>query len=219
MDFKGFVEKAKDAAAAAAASATEQAKGFVGAATAQNVAASPTAPADGAEVSAPAEGAPTAAPKSFAALTSEKFSELKDLGTEKLQALINSFQQALPAILMAGYELTEFEVELGITPKLIPHFRHAAKSPEDVERARELVRDNKLGTLILGGLLKAGEVHKQINVAGFGFSHIEIELGLIPSVRLQYKNEGADGPPRAALPGPDTRLAIAQAAADPSAKA
>ena len=42
------------------------------------------------------------------------------------------------------------------------------------------------------GLLKAGEVHKEINVAGFCFSHIEIELGIIPSVRLQYKNDGSD---------------------------
>jgi len=32
-------------------------------------------------------------------------------------------------------------------------------------------------------------VHRQIKVAGFGFTHIEIELGLIPSVRLQYKND------------------------------
>ena len=200
MDFKGLVDKAKGAAAAAA----EQAKGLVDAASAQN-AAPPVQPADGAAPAA--EGALPAQPKNFAALTSEKLAELKDIGAEKIQALISSFQQALPAILMAGYELTEFEVELGITPKLIPHFRHAAKSPEDIDRARELVRDNKLGMLILTGLLKAGEVHKQINVAGFGFSHIEIELGLIPSVRLQYKNDSES--PRAALPSPDSLLAIA----------
>ena len=109
---------------------------------------------------------------------------------------------------MAGYELTEFEVELGVTPKLIPHFRHVHRSGEDVDRARELVRGNKLGSLLLSGLLKAGEVHKQINVAGFCFSHIEIELGLIPSVRLQYKNDGSEvAQARAALPQPS---AVAQ---------
>ncbi len=100
-----------------------------------------------------------------------------------------SFQQALPAIKSAGYEMTEFEVELGVTPKLIPHFRHAAKSLEDVDAARAMLKDNKLGMMILVALLKAGDVHKQIRVAGFGFTHIEIELGLIPSVRLQYKND------------------------------
>ncbi len=163
MDIKGFVEKAKDAAAAAgrAVAAPEQ----------TSVAPAATEP-----------------DKGVAALTA--FSELKRLGSEKVQELISSFQQALPAIQMAGYELTEFEIELGITPKLIPHFRHADKSLEDIEGAREALRENKLGTLILGGLLKAGEVHRQIKVAGFCFTHIEIELGLIPSIRLQYKNDG-----------------------------
>lgn len=172
------MDKAKEVAAAA----TEQATGAV------NAALSPE------QTNAAWDQA-----KSFATQSAEKLSELKDFGSEKLQALIASFQQALPAIQMAGYELTEFEVELGVTPKLIPHFKHAPRQAEDVERARELVRENKLGALILGGLLKAGEVHRQINVAGFHFSHIEIELGVIPSVRLQYKNDEPGAPSSAAL--------------------
>ncbi|MGQ0532830.1 MAG: hypothetical protein ACT4OF_09110 [Caulobacteraceae bacterium] len=195
MDLKSFVDKAKEAAAAV----TEQAKSAM---------ASPAseAPApDSLEVAAPAEdgeqallivttqetvvarGAPG---KSFSALASETINQVSAAGAEKIQELVASFQQALPAIKTAGYELTEFEIELGITPKLIPHFRHAARSAEDVDGARGTLRDNKLGSLILGALLKAGDVHKQISVAGFAFSHIEIELGLIPSVRLQYKQEG-----------------------------
>lgn len=126
--------------------------------------------------------------KSFSALANEKLNELSAAGSQKIQDLVNAFQQALPAIKSAGYEMTEFEVELGVTPKLIPHFRHAAKSAEDVDLARTMLKDNKLGMMILVALLKAGEVHKQIKVAGFAFTHIEIELGLIPSVRLQYKN-------------------------------
>jgi hypothetical protein len=193
MDFKGFVDKARDAATAAA----EQAKSAM--ATAQ---ATSTPPPGSTEVEAAGESvelavpgdagppAPVSAPsKTFAALTSEKFNELKNVGAEKIQELITSFQQALPALRSAGYELTEFEIELGVTPKLIPHFRYAAKSIEDAAAARDALRDNKLGMLILSALLKAGDVHKHIKVASFGFSHIEIELGLIPSVRLQYKND------------------------------
>ena len=182
MDFKGLADKAKEAAAKAA----EQARGALGAPTAEGE-----------------------TPKSFAALTSEKLNELKDIGAEKIQSLIASFQAALPAIRMAGYELTEFEVELGVPPKLIPHFKHAAKSAEDTERAREMVQGNKLGQIILTGLLKAGEVQRQISVNGFGFAHIEIELGLIPSVRLQYKNEMGEGAPAPALLAPSAEpLAI-----------
>lgn len=187
MDFKGFVDKAKDAAAAAAA----QIKSATPAPDAVEMTPMEDTP-EGALVPISPDANALAAPgqKSMSALAGEKFSELKAMGTEKIQELVTSFQQALPAIKSAGYELTEFEIELGVTPKLIPHFRHAARSEEHVEEARTLLRDNKLGMVILNALLKAGDVHKQIKVAGFGFSHIEIELGLIPSVRLQYKNEG-----------------------------
>ena len=196
MDFKSFVDKAKDAAAAAARD--------VAGAMSSPAAAPVTAPAPPEETptegqdlvttpqaeQSPAAAAPAAPGKSFSALANEKLNQLSAAGAGKIQELVTSFQQSLPAIKSAGYELTEFEVELGVTPKLIPHFRHAPKSVEDVDAARESLRDNKLGMLILGALLKAGDVHKQIKVAGFGFSHIEIELGIIPSVRLQYKRGG-----------------------------
>ena len=196
MDFKNLVDKAKDAATAAANKVQE-----AGAAMAAQV--QPTPPPEPAPTDPPAETdqavvvvttteqtVTVAAPaKSFGAIASEKITQLSQAGSVKIQELVESFQQALPAIKSAGYELTEFEVELGVTPKLIPHFRHAPKAAEDVEAAREMLKDNKLGQLLLGALLKAGDVHKQIKVAGFGFSHIEIEMGLIPSVRLQYKRD------------------------------
>lgn len=190
MDFKGFVDKAKEAAAAV----TEQAK------TAMATPAPAQTPAPENLEATMAEGGEQAvvvvttqetvvATKSFGALASEKINQLSAVGAEKIQELVTSFQQALPALKSAGYELTEFEIELGVTPKLIPHFKHAARNVEDVDAAREALKDNKLGQIILGALLKAGDVHKQIKVAGFGFSHIEIEMGLIPSVRLQYKRD------------------------------
>lgn len=203
MDFKNLVDKAKEAAAAAA----EQAKSAM-ATPAQvpppvNVEAGA---AEGGDVVVTGEGAVTPAPsKSFSALASEKITQLSQAGSDKLQELITSFQQALPAIKSAGYELTEFEIELGVTPKLIPHFKHAPRRTEDVDAAKEALKDNKLGQMMLGALLKAGDVHKQIKVAGFGFSHIEIELGLIPSVRLQYKNEGVPSELSAPLLAAPTR--------------
>lgn len=173
MDLKGFVDKASNAANAAkdaALRAAEQAR-------------SDFAPQPGPE----------------GAQTESALAQITAAGAGKVQELVTAFQNALPAIKLAGYELTEFEIELGLTPKLIPHFRCELRSPEDVERARETLRENRIGSLVLGALLKAGDVQRQINVAGFAFSHIEIELGLIPSVRLQYKNEGAEAP-RVATP-------------------
>jgi hypothetical protein len=184
MDFKSFVDKAKEAAASAA----EQAKTAMATPT-QTPAPVNIEAAVGAELVPVSEAGLPAPAKSFGTLATEKISQLSQAGADKIQDLVTSFQQALPALRSAGYDLTEFEIELGVTPKLIPHFKHAPRSTEDIDGAKSALKDNKLGQIILGALLKAGEVHKQIKVAGFGFSHIEIELGLIPSVRLQYKNE------------------------------
>lgn len=174
MDLKGFVDKASTAANAAkdaALRAAEQAR---------------------------ADFAPAARPNGEPGESA--LQQITQAGADKVQELVTAFQNALPAIALAGYELTEFEIELGLTPKLIPHFRCEGRSPEDIERARETLKQNKVGSLVLSALLKAGDVQRQINVAGFAFSHIEIELGLIPSVRLQYKNEGAEAPRVAATP-------------------
>ena len=187
MDFKSFVDKAKEAAVAV----SEQAK------TAMATPVVQTEPPQNVEALAASEGgelvvaeAPAPAPtKTFAAMTTETLNQISLAGSAKIQDLVTSFQQALPALASAGYELTEFEIELGVTPKLIPHFRYATRSAEDADAAREALKDNKLGQIILAALLKAGDVHKQIRVAGFCFSHIEIEMGLIPSVRLQYKRD------------------------------
>lgn len=210
MDLKGFVDRAKEAANTAAQKAQEAANAISAAASQSAPAPAPGAPPADATAGVAGEdaseatelalresaalpqeaGAPAPlAGKSLSALANEKLNELSAVGAQKVQELVTSFQQALPAIKSAGYEMTEFEVELGVTPKLIPHFRHAAKSIEDVDAARAMLKDNKLGMMILAALLKAGDVHKQIKVAGFAFTHIEIELGLIPSVRLQYKND------------------------------
>ncbi|MBI3437438.1 MAG: hypothetical protein HY054_02075 [Proteobacteria bacterium] len=208
MDLKGFVDRAKEAANAAAQKAQAAANAISAAAATPALETPPPepAPVEGKAVEASnlalteqvpppiaaeaATAGPPAAPtKSFGALANDKLNELSAAGAQKVQELVLSFQQALPAIKSAGYEMTEFEVELGVTPKLIPHFRHAAKSVEDVDAARVMLKDNKLGMMILVALLKAGDVHRQIKVAGFAFTHIEIELGLIPSVRLQYKND------------------------------
>ena len=219
MDLKSFVDRAKEAANTAALKAQEAASALAasaapsaahaGAAQPGSAQPEPAQPEhahdlesqDGAEGTeralaesplptslAPTTPAPVPA-KSFSVLANEKLNELSAVGAQKIQELVNAFQQSLPAIKSAGYELTEFEVELGVTPKLIPHFKHAPKSAEDIDAAREALKDNKLGQIILGALVKAGDVHRQIRVAGFGFSHIEIEMGLIPSVRLQYKQD------------------------------
>jgi hypothetical protein len=129
--------------------------------------------------------------KDIAALPGEKFAELKAFGAEKLDQTMAAFLNALPHLRQAGYELREFEVELGITPKIIAHFLPSPAGEEDIAAAREALKDNKIGASMLSVLRRAGDAHRQIKVPGFACAHMEIDVGVIPAVRLRYRAEGA----------------------------
>lgn len=125
--------------------------------------------------------------KAIAALPGEKLAELKAFGAEKLDQTMAAFLRALPPLRQAGYQLREFEIELGITPKIIAHFTPGPASAEDIAAAREALKDNKIGASMLSVLSRAGDVHRQIKVPGFECAHMEIDVGVIPAVRLRYR--------------------------------
>ncbi|GAV20466.1 hypothetical protein MMIC_P1432 [Mariprofundus micogutta] len=108
-----------------------------------------------------------------------------DLSTE---AIMQDFNAALPHLRKAGYILTEMEVELGIPPKLIPHFYHDPDVKLDLQKTLKKLGDNNIGSALIMALAEAGTLQKQIEVADMQFNHIEVELGLIPALKLQYKN-------------------------------
>ena len=117
--------------------------------------------------------------------------ESQDIASEKIFALIEDFNQSLPILSKAGYELEELELELGIPPKLIPHFKYEETTDSDAELALIELQGNGLGTNLMKALLKAGQFQKKITLKDMKFSHVEIELSVLPAVRLSYraKNE------------------------------
>lgn len=125
--------------------------------------------------------------RGIAALPGEKLAELKQYGAEKLQETMAAFQSALPALRQAGYAMQEFEIELGLTPKIIAHFMPAPTHEAAITQARQALKDNKIGAAMLGVLARAGEVHRQIKAPGFSCAHMEIDVGLLPAVRLRYR--------------------------------
>jgi len=111
-----------------------------------------------------------------------------DLSTE---SIMKDFNAALPHLKNAGYILTEMEVELGIPPKLIPHFYHNPEIQLNMTKTLKALGDNNIGSALIIALAEAGELQKQLEVAEMQFNHIEVELGPIPALRLQYKNDHA----------------------------
>jgi hypothetical protein len=130
--------------------------------------------------------------KGIAAIPGEKLAELKAFGEEKLDQTMAAFLRAQPALRQAGHRLREFEVELGITPRIIAHFTPMPASKEDVAAAREALKDNKVGASMLGVLRRAADAHRNLKVAGFSFVSMEIDVGVIPAVRLRYRADDAN---------------------------
>lgn len=129
--------------------------------------------------------------RGIAALPGEKLAELKAFGAEKLQDTMAAFLNALPPLRQAGYGLREFEIELGLTPKIIAHFVPLPAGDDEIATARETLKDNKVGASMLSVLRRAGDVHRQVRVPGFSCAHMEIDVGVIPAVRLRYRADDA----------------------------
>lgn len=90
----------------------------------------------------------------------------------------------------------EFEIELGITPKIIAHFMPSEVADEQIAAAREALKDNPIGSSMFGSsmlsvLKRAGDAHRRFRLLGFNCGHIEIDVGVIPTVRLRYGAEDA----------------------------
>ena len=58
---------------------------------------------------------------------------------------------------------------------------------ETIEMSLVALEGNKLGYALLKSLLQAKGLQQKLEIEGMSFSRIEIEVGLIPAVRLSYE--------------------------------
>ena len=106
---------------------------------------------------------------------------------DAILAVVKDLNDALPHLSKAGYTMDELEIEVGIPPKLIPHFSVDETLTENTEQSLTDLEGNTVGYALFKALLKAADLQQKIVIDGMSFVRIEIELGLIPAVRLSYK--------------------------------
>lgn len=113
---------------------------------------------------------------------------LKEFSGDTLGKTASRFNEALPYIERAGYEVTEIEVGLGLSPKVVPHLR-LKEQISDEEKAELLAetQDKKLVNTILSSLFRASAARSKLNFNKFHFSDIELELSILPTVVLKFK--------------------------------
>jgi hypothetical protein len=103
--------------------------------------------------------------------------------------VVSSLNDSLPHLAKAGYTMEELEIELGVPPKLIPHFTVDGTLVENAEQALTDLEGNIIGPALFKALSKAAALQQKIVIKGMGFSRVEIELGIVPAVRLCYKQK------------------------------
>jgi hypothetical protein len=106
--------------------------------------------------------------------------------------VVSSLNDSLPHLAKAGYTMDELEIEIGVPPKLIPHFSVDGALVENAENAEQALTDlegNIIGTSLFKALFKAATLQQKIVINGMSFSRLEIQLGLVPAVRLCYKQQ------------------------------
>jgi len=118
---------------------------------------------------------------------------LKEFSGDALSKTAARFNEALPYIERAGYDVTEIEVGLGLSPKVVPHLRlrQLIDEQEKLELLEE-TKDKKLVNTILSSLFRASAARSKLNFKKFHFSNIELELSILPTVVLKFRpNEEA----------------------------
>ena len=115
--------------------------------------------------------------------------KFNETASNKVRAVIDDFIVSAPIIESAGFRIRDLEVELGIIPKLIPHFEKFKDTDDDHRQSIiEQVSDKRLLKLLLTALFKADNFQRSLNMGSMEFTGIEIEITAIPAVRLKYQN-------------------------------
>lgn len=113
---------------------------------------------------------------------------LKGYGGDALTKTAQNFNEALPYIERAGFSVTEIEVEIGISPKIVPHLRMIkAISAREREALLEEVEKKRLIHTILSSLFSATAARKKLKFNRYHFTELEMELSVLPSVTLKFK--------------------------------
>jgi hypothetical protein len=112
-----------------------------------------------------------------------------EMGMEKLKAVIDEVTSSFPLFEKAGFHVEEVQVEIGMTPKLMPRFKQVKEvSVSEQEALLQQAGEKKLVKFMLISLFKSSKMKNLINDPKLDFHGIEIDLTAVPSVRSIFRS-------------------------------
>ncbi|MEA3352301.1 MAG: hypothetical protein U9Q33_00595 [Campylobacterota bacterium] len=116
-------------------------------------------------------------------------SNIQDAVADKIAQYMKDIKIITPIMNKMGYEINEVEIEVALIPKIIPHFnRHTIVKVEIQEKVLAYCKEKNLPTLILSALVEASKIQNKMNLGKLKFTELEMELGIIPSVKMKFTN-------------------------------
>jgi hypothetical protein len=115
-------------------------------------------------------------------------SNIQDVVSEKIAQYMKDIKVITPIMNKMGYEINEVEIEVALIPKIIPHFnRHTMVKIEIQEKILAYCKAKNIPTLILSALVEASKIQNKMNLGNLKFTELEMELGVIPSVKMKFR--------------------------------
>ena len=111
----------------------------------------------------------------------------KGAGGETLTRSAKTLEEAIPFLERAGYDVTLIEVGVGFSPKVSAHLRfREGISEEERHQILDDARERQMVSTILNALFSASAARDKLRFSNFHFTHIELELSVLPTVILKF---------------------------------
>ena len=115
-------------------------------------------------------------------------SSLKDSGQRRLAETVTQFEDTVPIFAKAGFLLERIEVDVGFTPKVIPHFALSGEASEaDRQAALKELKSHRTSRMVMESLIKATALQRFLQGGSMDFVGLEVHMGAMPTVRLKFK--------------------------------
>ncbi len=132
---------------------------------------------------------------------------------EAIRALVSNMNEALPYIERAGYRVSEIELGLSVPPKVLMHLTLGEELSDPVREALLKDCEGKWFTRqLIERLHNVRQIQRATQFVGMAFDEIEIEIAMIPSVLLHYRQVARSAPLKALTPLADAAQASENAA-------
>jgi hypothetical protein len=136
--------------------------------------------------------------KAAAGAVANKAGDILNYGIDKVKAVMDEIAATSPYLQEVGYRVTDLELEVAISPKVIVHLvREAEVSEEAFEASLATHAESKTFCTLVKLLRQANHIQAKIQPKDRIFKGLEVCLGIPPSFRMKYVERGDVADPAA----------------------